>query len=159
MVLTILTVLDKERAVNGNGLMPTPYTPAWVLLPQPYADAVAAALAAGGTEVLDHWNDPMDPRDATVIARGADGERLRFVWDEESGWRFGTMDADGWVALEDTRYLPLGLLPAPEEIARAVRAVIAGTEHGTAERPFHRSFRDYGDGLDARLAAYGPAEA
>ena len=159
MVLTFLTVLDKERAVNGNGLMPTPYTPAWVLLPQPYADAVAAALAAGGTEVLDHWNDPMDPRDATVIARGADGERLRFVWDEESGWRFGPMDADGWVALEDTRYLPLGLLPAPEEIARAVRAVIAGTEHGTAERPFHRSFRDYGDGLDARLAAYGPAEA
>ncbi|WP_017626785.1 DUF6292 family protein [Nocardiopsis chromatogenes] len=144
--------------MNGNGLMPAPYSPAWVLLPQPYVDAVAAALAAGGTEVLDHWNDPMDPRDATVIARGADGGRMRFVWDEESGWRFGAMDADGWVALEDTRYLPLGLLPGPEEVARAVRAVIAGTGRGTAERPVHRSFRDYGDGLDARLAAYGSAE-
>ncbi|GAA1773109.1 DUF6292 family protein [Streptomonospora arabica] len=142
-----------------NGPLPTPYSPQWVRLPEPYVDAVALRLAAGGVAVLDHWNDPMDPRDATVIVCGRDGGRLRFVWDEESGWRYGPMDDEGWAPLEDTRYLPCGLLPEPGEVAAAVRDVLAGRGGGGCERPRFRSFRDYGDGLDARLAAYSAVGA
>ncbi|MFB9799458.1 DUF6292 family protein [Streptomonospora salina] len=145
--------------MTDNGLLPAPYSPAWVRLPQPYVDAVARRLADGGVSVLDHWNDPMDPRDATVIVRAPAGGRLRFVWDEESGWRYGPMDAEGWTPLEATRYLPAGLLPPPAEVAAAFAAVLAGTCAGTPEHPRFRSFRDYGDGLDARLAAYAPVGA
>lgn len=143
--------------MTDNGPLPTPYSPEWVRLPEPYVDAVAQRLAAGGTTVLGHWNDPMDPRDATIIVRGSGGGRLRFVWDEESGWRYGPMDADGWTPLEQTRYLPGGLLPAPEQAAATVRGVLSGGITGTPERPRYRSFHDYGDGIDADLARYAAA--
>jgi len=143
--------------VTDNGPLPTPYSPEWVRLPEPYVDTVALHLEAIGVAVIDHWNDPMDPRDATVIVREPDGGRLRFVWDEESGWRYGPMDSDGWTALEATRYLPGGLLPSPQEAAATVRGVLAGTCTGTADRPRYRSFHDYRDGFDARLAAYSAA--
>ncbi|MUL39739.1 hypothetical protein FZ103_00850 [Streptomonospora sp. PA3] len=145
--------------MTDNGPLPIPYSPQWVRLPEPYVDAVALRLAAEGVTVLDHWNDPMDPRDATVIVRGHDGGRLRFVWDEESGWRCGPLDAEGWTPLEATRYLPGGLLPDPAEVAATVRGVLAGQPAGAAERPRYRSFHDYGDGLDARLAAYAAVRA
>ncbi|MDA0565978.1 DUF6292 family protein [Streptomonospora sp. S1-112] len=137
-----------------------PYSAPWVDLPRPYVELVAQCLIVRGVDVLDHWNDPLDPRDVSVIVRaggpGGPG-RLRFVWDEESGWRFGPMDAEGWVALERTRYLPGGLLPRPGQVAAVVGRVLAGTETGSPHRPRYRSFRDYGDGFDARLAAYARA--
>jgi hypothetical protein len=141
--------------VNHEGPSPAPYSPEWIRLPEPYVDAVAAELTARGTDVADHWNDPMDPRDTTVIVRAPGGGRIRFVWDEESGWRYAPMDADGWVALGELRYLHAGLLPTPERIAGLVAGVVAGTAAGRADRPAYRSFRDYGDGLDRLLAGYG----
>lgn len=125
-----------------------------VRLPEPYVHAIAHELTARGVAVVDHWNDPMDPRDATVIVRGHDGGRLRFVWDEESGWRYGPMDENGWVPLHLTRYLAAGLLPAPAHVAHLVDRVLHRAIEGAVQRPRYRSFRDYGDALDGRLAAY-----
>ncbi|MDA8369713.1 MAG: DUF6292 family protein [Nocardiopsaceae bacterium] len=142
--------------MNDSGPLPPPYSPEWVRLPEPYVHAVARRLASRGMDVADYWNDPMDPRDVTVIVRRHDGDRLRFVWDEESGWRYGPMDPEGWVPLDRIRYLPGGLLPPPGQVADMVGRVLAGSLTGAADRPVYRSFRDYGDGFDARLAAYAP---
>ncbi|GAA3723342.1 hypothetical protein HDA32_000708 [Spinactinospora alkalitolerans] len=143
---------------NGTAAaLPKPYSREWVLLPEPYVNAVAAELESRGVRVDGHWNDPMDPRDVTVIVSDGAGKRLRFVWDEESGWRFGRMDEQGWVPLAAVRYLPGGLLPEPEQVADIVEGVLGGTVRGVPERPQHRSFHDYGDGFDRRLAAYGTA--
>ncbi|CAM3835379.1 hypothetical protein GCM10009799_45130 [Nocardiopsis rhodophaea] len=138
----------------GPPPIPVPYSPEWVRLPEPYVQAIAHELTSRDVEVVDHWNDPMDPRDATVIVRARGGGRLRFVWDEESGWRQGPMDANGWVPLHLTRYLRAGLLPAPTLVADLVEKVLDGNHEGVVERPRYRSFRDYGDALDGRLAEY-----
>lgn len=131
-----------------NGPLPIPWSAAWSRLPTAYVAQVAAALDA----VVGWWNDPVDPRDATV--RLADGTAL--VWDEESGWRHGRFLSGRpgvRTELAEVRYLGGGVLPAPRRVASLLAAARAG-RGGGADRPRYRSRRDHGDGLDRALAAY-----
>ncbi|GIH91556.1 DUF6292 family protein [Planobispora siamensis] len=125
-----------------------PYSAQWLALPVPYVRRVAEAL---GETVADWWDDPFDPRDATILLTGGDA----MVWDEESGWRRGRFVAGRKgerTVLDDVRYLGGGVLPEP----RLVPGLLTGTRRG---RPAYRSFRDLHDGFDARLAAYAGALA
>src|SRR4051794_37994622 len=88
---------------------PAPYSHAWLALPVAYVAQVAEAL---GPRVLQWWDDPYDPRDATL--RLVDGTAL--VWDEESGWRHGRFvrgEKGIRTELEAARYLGGGVLPSP----------------------------------------------
>lgn len=122
--------------------MPVPYTEEWLRLPKGYVAAVAAVV-----DDLMWWDDPFDPRDATI--RLLDGSAL--VWDEETGWRRGRFvsgEQGVRTVLDGVRYLGGGVMPAPAEVAERLRA--GGSRTGTR----YRSFRDLHDGLDERLAAY-----
>ncbi|MFI6500469.1 DUF6292 family protein [Nonomuraea typhae] len=104
-----------------------------------YVAAVAAAV--------DHvawWDDPFDPRDATILL--ADGDAL--VWDEESGWRRGRFVSGRKgvrTVLAGERHLGGGVLPEPAALLR---------RGGSRTKIVHRSFRDLHDGFDLRLAAF-----
>lgn len=131
-----------------NAPSPIPYSDAWSRLPIAYVAQVAAALA----DAVVWWNDPVDPRDATI--RLADGSAL--VWDEESGWRHGRFVSGSQgvrTELAGVRYLGGGVLPEPARVGRLLAAARSGRSGG-AHRPVYRSYRDHGDGLDGALAAY-----
>ncbi|MEU6999585.1 DUF6292 family protein [Nonomuraea sp. NPDC046570] len=120
-----------------------PYTAEWLSLPVGYLGAVVAVVPA----VVDWWDDPFDPRDATIRLR--DGSAL--VWDEESGWRRGEFVSGKQgerTVLAAPRYLGGGVLPEPGEVAGLL------ARGGDPERVVYRSYRDFGDGFDERLAAY-----
>lgn len=128
--------------------IPTPYSDEWQRLPIAYVSSVAEVL----TDVVTWWNDPMDPRDATILLTGG----TALVWDEESGWRHGRfLSGEQGVRTElaGVRYLCGGLLPEPARVGRLLAEARAGRS-GSAHRPVYRSYRDYGDGLDGALAAY-----
>ncbi len=141
--------------------IPEPGTLAWVELPAHYVAATRAALAAAGIAVSASWIDPMDPRDATIVAAASvTGVPLALVWDECSGWRYGRFVSGRKgvrTVLREERSFGGELLPEPEMVAAAVRCVLDGTPIGSPERPFFRHFDDLGDGTDERLAAYAAA--
>lgn len=121
-----------------------PYSPEWLSLPFHYVARVAESL---GDQVLQWWDDPFDPRDATI--RLTDGTAL--VWDEESGWRHGVFvggEQGVRTVLADAAYLGGDVLPGPAEVAGLLAA------GGAAERPHYRSYSDHEDGFDLLLAAY-----
>ncbi|GAA4565871.1 DUF6292 family protein [Planotetraspora kaengkrachanensis] len=129
-------------------LRPEPYSEAWLRLPLPYVRQVADVL---GDRVASWWDDPFDPRDATI--RLTDGTAL--VWDEESGWRhggFGSGRQGVRTVLGGVRHLGGGVLPEP---ARVV-ALLDDPAYGGATRPVYRSYTDVHDGFDAALAGYAP---
>ncbi|GAA0407760.1 hypothetical protein Acor_69450 [Acrocarpospora corrugata] len=118
-----------------------PYSDAWLALAVPYVARVAEALDA-----RRWWDDPFDPRDATILLAGG----LALVWDEESGWRHGVFVSGRKgmrTELAGVRYLGGGVLPEPERVAE----LIPGSRE---ERPVYRSYRDFGDGLDRELVRY-----
>ncbi|MFI9560711.1 DUF6292 family protein [Nonomuraea endophytica] len=122
--------------------MPVPYSQEWLRLPLGYVSSVAAAV-----EQVMWWDDPFDPRDATILLAGGDA----LVWDEESGWRRGRFfsgEQGVRTVLAGVRYLGGGVLPSPAEVV----ALMA--RGGGRTRVVHRSFRDLHDGFDARLAGY-----
>ncbi|MBO3750683.1 hypothetical protein J5X84_31790 [Streptosporangiaceae bacterium NEAU-GS5] len=126
--------------------IPEPYSHAWLGLAVPYIREVAEAL---GERVAAWWDDPFDPRDATVRLCGG----WALVWDEESGWRHGRFlsGVKGVrTALDEVRYLGGGVLPAPERVIELLDG-----PYGSPVRPVYRSYTDLGDGFDATLAAYG----
>ncbi|MBE1563458.1 DUF6292 family protein [Nonomuraea africana] len=119
-----------------------PYTPEWLSMPVAYVAEVALAVDA-----LEWWDDPFDPRDATILL--VSGAAL--VWDEESGWRHGRFvsgEKGVRTVLADPRYLGGGVLPRPADVP------VLQAMGGSPVRPHYRSYRDYGDGLDERLATY-----
>ncbi|MCG5216841.1 DUF6292 family protein [Streptosporangium soli] len=131
--------------------LPEPYTAEWFRMPVAYVRRVAEALAAGGVEVLDWWDDPCDPRDATLRLAGD----ATLLWDEESGWRVGAFvsgEQGVRTVLDGVRYLGGGVLPRPEIVARLLAEVRAGG--GTAMRPLYRSYRHFNDGFDSGLLGY-----
>ncbi|GIH99052.1 DUF6292 family protein [Planobispora takensis] len=127
-----------------------PYSEEWLRLPAAYAAIVARAL---GDEAATWWDDPFDPRDATICL--TDGTAL--VWDEETGWRHG-----GFVSgrkgertvLSGMCYLGGGVLPEPARVVESLALLREGGNADAADRPTYRSFRDYDDGFDALLAHY-----
>ncbi|MBG0814994.1 DUF6292 family protein [Planomonospora sp. ID82291] len=128
----------------------TPYSEEWLDLPVAYVRQVAETL---GDLVATWWDDPCDPRDATI--RLTDGTAL--VWDEESGWRRGRFfsgEKGERTVLTETLYLGGGVLPEPTKVARSLAPLRAGRNGGTVDRPIYRSFRDHHDGFDALLAHY-----
>jgi len=127
--------------------MPEPYSSTWLSLPVHYVAPVAGAL---GARVLDWWDDPCDPRDATI--RLIDGGAL--VWDEESGWRHGRFvsgEKGTRTVLSGVRYLGGGVLPRPAEIV----SLLAGP--GSADRPRYRAYTDVHDGFDQALESFAVA--
>ncbi len=128
--------------------LPEPYSEDWLRLPVPYVRQVAAAL---GERVDQWWDDPFDPRDATI--RLMDGTAL--VWDEESGWRHGRFvsgEQGVRTQLAGVRFLGGGALPPPEHVA----TLLDDTAYGSARRPAYRSYRHHDDGFDAALAGFVP---
>ncbi|MFI6391325.1 DUF6292 family protein [Nonomuraea sp. NPDC050547] len=122
--------------------MPVPYSQEWLRLPLGYVSSVAAAV-----EHVMWWDDPFDPRDATILLEGGDA----LVWDEESGWRRGRFvsgERGVRTVLAGVRYLGGGVLPEPAEVA----ALMA--RGGGRTRVAYRSFRDLHDGFDARLGRH-----
>lgn len=122
--------------------MPVPYSQEWLRLPLGYVSSVAAAV-----EHVMWWDDPFDPRDATILLEGGDA----LVWDEESGWRRGRFvsgEQGVRTVLAGVRYLGGGVLPEPAEVV----ALMA--RGGGRTRVAYRSFRDLHDGFDARLGRY-----
>ncbi|WP_327089397.1 DUF6292 family protein [Nonomuraea sp. NBC_01738] len=127
--------------------MHEPYSEAWLRLPGGYVAAVCSRM-----DVLTWWNDPFDPRDATVVLAGG----VALVWDEESGWRRGRFVSGRQgtrTVLTGVRHLGGGVLPAPDRVAE----LAAGP--GLAERPVYRRYTDHGDGLDEELARWVSALA
>jgi hypothetical protein len=128
--------------------LPEPYSSEWLRLPVSYIRRVAEALVG---RVDCWWDDPIDPRDATI--RLTDGTAL--VWDEESGWRQGRFRSGERglrTELASVRYLGGGVLPTPDIVPVLLdRAMV----YGDGRRPAYRSYLDYGDGFDAALAAFG----
>jgi hypothetical protein len=125
---------------------PEPYTEEWLRLPLSYVRRVAEVL---GDRVSRWWDDPFDPRDATV--RLVDGTAL--VWDEESGWRHGEFVSGRQgvrTIIAGVRYLGGGVLPGPGRVV----ALLDDRAYGTASRPAYRSYTDVHDGFDAALAGY-----
>ncbi|GAA0379035.1 hypothetical protein GCM10009530_32080 [Microbispora corallina] len=125
---------------------PAPYSHAWLRLPVAYVAQVAEAL---GARVLQWWDDPYDPRDATV--RLVDGDAL--VWDEETGWRHGRFvsgEKGVRTRLEGIRYLGGGVLPRPADVV----GLLDDARYGSGTRLVYRSFTDLHDGFDADLASY-----
>ncbi|GAA0987473.1 DUF6292 family protein [Acrocarpospora macrocephala] len=121
--------------------VPEAYSDAWLELPLAYVARVAEVLGAERW-----WDDPFDPRDATILL----GHGRALVWDEESGWRRGTfLSGHKGVRTElaGAVYLGGGVLPEPERVAD----LLAG---GGTERPVYRSYRDIGDGFDQELVRY-----
>ncbi|GAA4597624.1 hypothetical protein GCM10023194_72950 [Planotetraspora phitsanulokensis] len=124
--------------------MPEPYSQEWLRLPVPYVRQVAQAL---GERVARWWDDPFDPRDATIVL--LDGTAL--VWDEESGWRHGRFvsgEQGVRTELAAVRHLGGGVLPEP---ARVV-ALLDDPTYGSAWRPQYRSYKHLHDGFDRALA-------
>ncbi|WP_067135373.1 DUF6292 family protein [Microtetraspora malaysiensis] len=127
---------------------PEPYSQEWLRLPVPYVRQVAEAL---GERVARWWDDPFDPRDATVVL--ADGTAL--VWDEESGWRHGRFvsgERGTRTELADGRYLGGGVLPSAERVT----ALLDDTTYGSPRRPIYRHYTDLDDGFDRALAGFAP---
>jgi hypothetical protein len=127
-----------------------PYTDEWLQQPISYVRQVVDKL---GAEVVDWWEGPCDPRDATL--KLADGSAL--VWDEESGWRLGAFvsgDRGHHTELTGVRYLGHGLLPRPERVPPALSDARAGVGASTAWRPCYRSHRNCRDGFDLALDFY-----
>jgi hypothetical protein len=127
-----------------------PYSDEWLRQPIGYVRQVVDQL---GAEVTDWWEEPCDPRAATL--RLADGRAL--VWDEESGWRLGAYVAGGpgrHTELTGVRYLGHGLLPKPERVPEALSDARAGVGASSAWRPCYRSHRNCRDGFDLALAFY-----
>jgi hypothetical protein len=130
--------------------LPEPYCEGWLRLPVGYVCRVAEGL---GERVVAWWDDPYDPRDATVRLTG--GQAL--VWDEESGWRHGRFVAGVKgvrTELAEVRYLGGGVLPVPERVAELLDG-----PYGSATRPVYRSYEDLDDGFDAELLTYAGAGA
>lgn len=128
--------------------LPEPYSEDWLRLPVFYVRQVAESL---GERVDQWWDDPFDPRDATI--RLTDGTAL--VWDEESGWRHGRFvsgEQGVRTRLAGVRHLGGGVLPAPGRVV----TLLDETAYGSAWRPAYRSYRHYEDGFDAALAAFVP---
>ncbi|MBB5080810.1 DUF6292 family protein [Nonomuraea endophytica] len=122
--------------------MPVPYSQEWLRLPLGYVSSVAAAV-----EHVMWWDDPFDPRDATILLAGGDA----LVWDEESGWRRGRFvsgERGVRTVLAGVRYLGGGVLPEPAEVVGLM------ARGGGRTRVVYRSFRDLHDGFDARLARH-----
>ncbi|MQA93660.1 MAG: hypothetical protein GEV11_03140 [Streptosporangiales bacterium] len=145
-----------------SSALPQPYSPAWVKLPETYVGRVADALVEAGIGVAAWWNDPSDPRDATIrVAPGAPGSassgRLALVWDEETGWRYGDFVAGEQgvrTQLAWASYLGTDVLPEPAAVAAALRGALDGTTPPMTTPTVYRSHTDLTDGLDTRLAAY-----
>jgi hypothetical protein len=132
--------------------LPEPYTAEWLRLPVAYVRQVADALALGGLEIIDRWDDSSDPRDATLLLPGG----VALVWDEESGWRRGVFvsgERGVRTVLDGARYLCGGVLPRPEIVGTLLAELRRGG--GTAMRPTYRSHRHFTDGFDSALAAHG----
>ncbi|GIH72950.1 DUF6292 family protein [Sphaerimonospora thailandensis] len=131
--------------------LPEPYSREWLRLPVFYVDEVADAL---GERVARWWDDPFDPRDATIVL--VDGTAL--VWDEESGWRHGRFvsgERGARTELAEVRHLGDGVLPMPERVV----ALIEEPVYGGAWRPAYRSYRDLYDGFDEALARFAGVTA
>ncbi|MEV5892723.1 DUF6292 family protein [Nonomuraea fuscirosea] len=128
-----------------------PYTDEWLQQPYGYVLQVRDLL---GSEVVDWWKGPCDPRDATL--KLADGTAL--VWDEESGWRLGAFVSGGRGRHTElsgvVRYLGHGLLPKPERVVAALHDARAGVGASSAWRPCYRSHRNCRDGFDVALDFY-----
>ncbi|NBE93622.1 hypothetical protein FE391_02160 [Nonomuraea sp. KC401] len=127
-----------------------PYSDEWLQQPISYVQRVIDVL---GSEVAGWWEGPCDPRDATL--KLADGSAL--VWDEESGWRLGTLVSGGpglRSELAGVRYLGHGLLPRPERVPSALGDARAGVGASSAWRPCYRSHRNCRDGFDVALDFY-----
>jgi len=130
--------------------LPEPYSVDWLELPAAYARRVAEAL---GPRVVAWWDDPFDPRDATVRLGGG----WALVWDEESGWRHGRFlsGVKGVrTELAEVRYLGGGVLPAPGRVEELLDGPFGGPV-----RPVYRSYRDLADGFDAALITYAGVAA
>lgn len=131
---------------------PESHADPWVDLTRGYVTAVVEALLAQGVDVFRSWLDPCDPRDATIeIGDGGTRRALALVWDEETGWRYGTFVAGHQgvrTVLDEVSYLGGGVLPEPAKVALRFRA-------GHAEAPRHyRSHADLCDDLDRHLQRY-----
>ncbi|MEV0968971.1 DUF6292 family protein [Microtetraspora glauca] len=130
---------------------PEPYSQEWLRLPVSYVRQVAEAL---GERVARWWDDPFDPRDATIEL--ADGTAL--VWDEESGWRHGRFvsgEQGVRTELADVRYLGGGVLPAPTRVV----TLLDDPAYGGTSRPEYRRYTHLGDGFDQALAGFVPVTA
>lgn len=139
--------------------LPQPYSPAWVKMPEDYAGLVADALDEAGIAVVAWWNDPADPRDATIrVACGpAPEDPLALVWDEETGWRYGPYVAGAQgvrTQLAWAVYLGGEVLPEPAAVVTALRDALDDVAPARTTPTVYRSYRDLDDGFDNRLAAY-----
>ncbi|ACZ00044.1 hypothetical protein Tcur_4516 [Thermomonospora curvata DSM 43183] len=116
----------------------------------PYTTALMDALAGRDVRILAAWQDPQDPRDATIVLRRSVGLPEALVWDEETGLRAGRFVKGRQgerTELADAVYLGGGLLPDPQE---AVRRFLAGAG---GPRVVYRRHTDTRDGFEDYLRA------
>lgn len=127
------------------------YPQEWVDLPFGYVTNVVAKLIAAGVPVTRFWNDPCDPRDATILL--PTGEAI--VWDEVLGWRIGGFltgqrGVRTHLVLGTVRYFGDEVLPTP---AKIVWCLTHGDMSKRAPLPY-RSFTDFTDSFDKKLRRY-----
>ena len=132
------------------------YPQDWLELPEAYVRNAVTALKTEEISIKEWWNDPFDPRDATV--RLTSGVAL--VWDAMTGWRSGsfiTLRPGGRTTLGmgTVQYYGDRVLPEPRELAYLFGT---GRAADLAPEPY-RHWTDLGDGLDVELRRHQHEQA
>lgn len=117
-----------------------------------YADAIVDALMAAGIGVRDNESDggpggpsigiDLDPIDSTRTPV--------MLWTPAHGWRIGVHQAGHGVDSATIRYLALGMVPRPVDVARAVQHWRTSPTSLTRAQPLYSTARDLYRRLTAR---------
>jgi len=118
----------------------------------PYIAALMDALAGRDIRILAAWQDPRDPRDATIVLKRPGKSPEALVWDEETGLRAGRFvkgQQGERTELAGAVYLGGGLLPHPQE---AVKRFLGGVNKQKIVYRWHTDTRDgFEDHLRQRM--------